>query len=449
MQSQASATIDVAPATRAAPNTAAARRRVGFDDTLGGEVAQLMAGIGPAPPPAAASGTGEAAPAGGQVVPPGGNILPMPHCPIGEPLARPPLQALPVLDPGDAPIGRPVDPPADASATMSPPGLDLDALVNAMRAGTASTPAVAPEAPEQASNATTPGAATPPVAGPASPATTAATPPAPVALAAALPAPPEAARPDGRRTAAGSDDDRATRRSGSAAVSATASAAVSGGDGQGTSPPGVPPGADGIAGASRGAALESSGHRGGDTDAGSGDPATSTTMAGASAPYSAATERPAGSSTTSAAGATDVVEQRLDAETGSPRWQRELGQRLVESTTHGIRELRLQLQPEHLGPLEVRLRMHDSQVGVWFGSGSAEVRDALQSALPRLREMFAEGGLTMGGASVGQQSAGARDQSAVARTPVRDERAPSVPAPSVGALRAMAGSSTRLLDAYA
>ena len=179
------------------------------------------------------------------------------------------------------------------------------------------------------------------------------------------------------------------------------------------------------------------------------DPAPSTTVAGMSAPYASPTERPAGANATPGAGVADVVEQRLDAETGSPHWQRELGQRLIESSTHGIRELRLQLQPEHLGPLEVRLRLHDSQVGVWFGSGSAEVRDALQNALPRLREMFAEGGLTMGGASVGQQSAGARDQATATRTPVREERSPSMPGPSVVALRAVASAATRLLDAYA
>lgn len=141
---------------------------------------------------------------------------------------------------------------------------------------------------------------------------------------------------------------------------------------------------------------------------------------------------------------------RLDAEPGSPRWQQELGQRLVDSVAQGVRELRLQLTPEHLGPLEVRLRLHDSQVGLWFVAASAEARDALQSSLPRLGEMFAEAGLTMGGASVGQHLPG--HQAATTPWPARPagEMLPaSVAAADLPAKVLRATRDDRLLDAYA
>ena len=446
MQSQVPAAIDALTATRATPAAAAARRRVGFDDALGGEVALLVAGTGPAMPPVAPPGTGGASPASGQVVPPGGNILPMPYCMLGDPLVQPPLQKSPVGEP----VGRPVDPPADTTATMPTPGLDLDALVNSARAGTGTAPSAEPETPALPANSTTPAAAAPPVAASAAQVANPAVPAAPVTLvAAAPPVAADVARADGRRTTSGGDADRATRRPGTAAGASDAIAAAGGDDGQRATPPDARMATDGVAVVKGGAAFESSGHRGGDADAGRGDPSASGTVAGTSAPFAVATERTAGSTTAPGTGASEVVEQRLDAETGTPRWQRELGQRLVESTTHGMRELRLQLQPEHLGPLEVRLRMHDSQVGVWFGSGSAEVRDALQSALPRLREMFAEGGLTMGGASVGQQSAGAHDQAPVIRASVREERAAASLGQAVGSLRAVSTASSRLIDAYA
>ena len=446
MQSQAPAAIDVLTATRATPAAAAARRRVGFDDALGGEVALLLAGTGPAMPPTAPPGTGGASSAGGQVVPPGGNILPMPYCLPGDAVVQQPLPKSPA---GEL-VGRPLDPPADATATMPTPGLDLDALVNSARAGTVTAPSAEPETPALPANPTTPAAAAPPVA--ASPAQVAnpAGPAAPVALVAAAPAAvADVARADGRRATSGGDADRAIRRPGIATGASDAIAVSGGDDGPRAAPTDARPAADGVAVVKSGAAFESSGDRGGDADAGRGDPMASGAAAATPASYAVATERTAGPSTAPDTAGSEVVEQRLDAETGTPRWQRELGQRLVESTTHGMRELRLQLQPEHLGPLEVRLRMHDSQVGVWFGSGSAEVRDALQSALPRLREMFAEGGLTMGGASVGQQSAGAHDQAPVIRASVREERAAASLGQAVGSLRAVSTASSRLIDAYA
>lgn len=171
-------------------------------------------------------------------------------------------------------------------------------------------------------------------------------------------------------------------------------------------------------------------------------------------PLQAPVERPAATDPT--VGATDgslrPTESRIVAETGTERWQQELGQRLVESVTHGARELRLSLHPEHLGPLEVRLRLHESQVGVWFGTASAEVRDALQDSLPRLREMLAEGGLNMAGASVGHQHDGAPGRALpwVAGPEVDDpDTVTAVALPVAGVDAARRATATHLLDAYA
>lgn len=135
---------------------------------------------------------------------------------------------------------------------------------------------------------------------------------------------------------------------------------------------------------------------------------------------------------------------------GTPRWQQELGQRLVTLAGQGVREVRLQLHPEHLGPLEVRITLHDSQVGLWFGAQHAETRDALEQSLPRLREMFTQGGLTMTDASVAQHHHDRSNQTATAR-----DAASGMPAHS-GAAQAMepvrigsASQSDRLVDEYA
>ena len=108
--------------------------------------------------------------------------------------------------------------------------------------------------------------------------------------------------------------------------------------------------------------------------------------------------------------ARDGISEQL----GTPRWQQELGQRLVTLAGQGVREVRLQLHPEHLGPLEVRITLHDSQVGLWFGAQHVETRDALEQSLPRLREMFTQGGLTMADASVAQHQHDRGNQTATA-----------------------------------
>jgi flagellar hook-length control protein FliK len=64
----------------------------------------------------------------------------------------------------------------------------------------------------------------------------------------------------------------------------------------------------------------------------------------------------------------------------------------------------LRLSPEHLGPLEVQISMKDGQANVVFGASNPETRHALEQSLPRLREMFAAQGLTLGNANVSRDT---------------------------------------------
>lgn len=95
-----------------------------------------------------------------------------------------------------------------------------------------------------------------------------------------------------------------------------------------------------------------------------------------------------------------VVEPRV----GSPGWDAALGQKLtwVANQAHQVAELHL--NPPNLGPLEVRLTVNNDQATAIFVSNHAAVREAIESALPRLREMLADSGLTLGNVTVGSQS---------------------------------------------
>jgi flagellar hook-length control protein FliK len=90
----------------------------------------------------------------------------------------------------------------------------------------------------------------------------------------------------------------------------------------------------------------------------------------------------------------------VDSPVGDHAWAQELGTRLAVMTARGEQSGSLKLNPEHLGPLEVQIRVKDTDVTVAFGAQHADTRTALNEALPRLREMFAQSGLQLTDAGV-------------------------------------------------
>ncbi len=71
-----------------------------------------------------------------------------------------------------------------------------------------------------------------------------------------------------------------------------------------------------------------------------------------------------------------------------PQWPDELGQRLLWMHGKTMQVAELRVNPQHLGPIEVRIEMRDDQTTIQFASHHAVVREAIESALPRLRELF-------------------------------------------------------------
>lgn len=137
---------------------------------------------------------------------------------------------------------------------------------------------------------------------------------------------------------------------------------------------------------------------------------TRTVLPGEGLPASAATHAAtqlAGISTmVTAAAAAATPEQALRLPVGAPRWADELGSRLVQMSMRGQQEGSLTLAPEHMGPLEVRISMNQNTAHIWFGAQHADTRAVLAETLPRLREMFAEAGLSLGHAGVSQEAPG-------------------------------------------
>jgi flagellar hook-length control protein FliK len=120
--------------------------------------------------------------------------------------------------------------------------------------------------------------------------------------------------------------------------------------------------------------------------------------------------------------ATDVktapVVTSVQVPVGSVGWGESLGQKVLWMAGQQTHVAELRLDPPHLGPMEVRLTVSNDQVTAIFISHQPAVRDALEAAMPRLREMFAESGMLLGDAMVSsdslpqQQSSGREGRSA-------------------------------------
>lgn len=95
-----------------------------------------------------------------------------------------------------------------------------------------------------------------------------------------------------------------------------------------------------------------------------------------------------------------VIARPLHQPVGSAAWADEIGSRLTLMVDQGKHTASLRLSPEHLGPLEIRITMRDDQASVWFGAAHADTRAAIETALPRLRELFASQGLSLADAGV-------------------------------------------------
>lgn len=89
----------------------------------------------------------------------------------------------------------------------------------------------------------------------------------------------------------------------------------------------------------------------------------------------------------------------------NPAWGDTVGNQVQWMAAQNVQEARIRLHPQDLGMLEVRIQVgSDQQTTISFSSPHAQVRDALETAMPRLREMFGETGLTLGDVNVSHHS---------------------------------------------
>ena len=98
----------------------------------------------------------------------------------------------------------------------------------------------------------------------------------------------------------------------------------------------------------------------------------------------------------------------VSAPLGSHDWNNQLGQQVVWMNSQQKQIAEIRINPPDLGPIELRLTLDQQQAGqnatLHFTSPHAEVREAIENSMPRLRELMADAGITLGNATVGSES---------------------------------------------
>lgn len=114
---------------------------------------------------------------------------------------------------------------------------------------------------------------------------------------------------------------------------------------------------------------------------------------------------------------------RIPVPVGQPGWGQAVGAQIAWFVSQNISTASIRLNPQHLGPLEMEVTMDGDQARVAFTSQQGLVREALESSIPRLREMLSENGLNLVNVNVsqhgnsrqdGQGAAGSRQGAGVA-----------------------------------
>jgi len=89
----------------------------------------------------------------------------------------------------------------------------------------------------------------------------------------------------------------------------------------------------------------------------------------------------------------------------SPQWGQALGQRVTYMANNQVQKAEITLNPEKLGPVQVKLHIDkDQQAHVTMNAQHVTTREAMESAIPRLREMLEQSGINLASVDVGDHS---------------------------------------------
>ena len=104
------------------------------------------------------------------------------------------------------------------------------------------------------------------------------------------------------------------------------------------------------------------------------------------------------------------TEMTVATPVNQPGWADDVGHQISWLADQGMSKAELVLTPPHLGRIEITLEIGSDLSTAQFVSANPLVREALEQAMPRLREMLAEGGISLGEANVSSDQPSRDDQ---------------------------------------
>ena len=120
-----------------------------------------------------------------------------------------------------------------------------------------------------------------------------------------------------------------------------------------------------------------------------------------------------------AAPAIQPVQVTINAPVTQDKWSDEFSQKITWlASSSKDQTAELHLNPPQLGPLDVVIKVSGDQATALFTSPHAAVRDAIEQAMPKLREMMADNGIMLGNATVSDQTPRDQGQSGAQRSSV-------------------------------
>ncbi|RDH84689.1 MAG: hypothetical protein DIZ80_04270 [endosymbiont of Galathealinum brachiosum] len=105
-----------------------------------------------------------------------------------------------------------------------------------------------------------------------------------------------------------------------------------------------------------------------------------------------------------AAPLSNTLNSSITANIQNANWSQQMTQQVSYMIKGGFQQAEIKLNPANLGPMEIKLSMSDDKASVNFVTQHAQVRDVVDAALPRLKEMLEQQGLNLSDANVSTQS---------------------------------------------
>jgi outer membrane protein OmpA-like peptidoglycan-associated protein len=97
---------------------------------------------------------------------------------------------------------------------------------------------------------------------------------------------------------------------------------------------------------------------------------------------------------------------------GEKGWSQAMGERILWMVGRDLQAASVNIKPPNLGPLHIQISIQNEQASVNFTAQHAVVKEALEAALPRLREMLAENNIQLVNVDVNQRGEGGRGEAA-------------------------------------